>query len=88
MQTPVSLKTAERKVFQTTFADGLWDVFIGCFALQFAIAQLDVHNENTPDGRIFSIPAWQMGGKITQDGEKVILEIAIESLEREFSIEL
>ncbi|MBN2148417.1 MAG: hypothetical protein JW726_13595, partial [Anaerolineales bacterium] len=23
-----------------TFADGLWDVFIGCFALQFAIAPL------------------------------------------------
>jgi hypothetical protein len=40
MQTPVSLKSAERKVFQTAFADGLWDVFIGCFALQFAIAPL------------------------------------------------
>jgi hypothetical protein len=40
MQTPVSLKSAERKVFQLTFADGLWDVLIGCFALQFAIAPL------------------------------------------------
>jgi hypothetical protein len=40
MQTPVSLKSAERKVFQTTFADGLWDIFIGCFALEFAIAPL------------------------------------------------
>jgi hypothetical protein len=40
MQTPLSLKTAERRAFQTTFADGLWDIFIGCFALMFAIAPL------------------------------------------------
>jgi hypothetical protein len=40
MQTPVSLKSAERRAFQSTFADGLWDVFIGCFALEFAIAPL------------------------------------------------
>jgi len=39
MSTPISLKDAERKVFQSTFADGLWDVFLGCsFPLQFAIA--------------------------------------------------
>jgi hypothetical protein len=38
MQPPVSLKSAERKAFQTSFADGLWDVFLGCFALEFAIA--------------------------------------------------
>ena len=40
MQSPVSLKSAERKAFQSTFADGLWDVFIGTFALEFAIAPL------------------------------------------------
>ncbi len=40
MQTPVSLKSAERRAFQSSFADGLWDVFIGCFALEFAIAPL------------------------------------------------
>jgi len=40
MHPPVSLKSAERKAFQSTFADGLWDVFIGCFALEFAIAPL------------------------------------------------
>lgn len=40
MQTPVSLKSAERKAFQATFADGLWDVFIGCFVLEFSIAPL------------------------------------------------
>jgi len=40
MHSPVSLKSAERKAFQSTFADGLWDVFIGIFALEFAIAPL------------------------------------------------
>jgi len=40
MNTPVSLKTAERKAFRTTLADGLWDIFIACFLLQFAIAPL------------------------------------------------
>lgn len=40
MQTPISLKAAERKAFQTTFADGLWDVLIGCFILEFALAPL------------------------------------------------
>jgi hypothetical protein len=38
MQNPISLKSAERKAFQLTFADGLWDVFLGCFLLMFAIA--------------------------------------------------
>jgi len=36
----ISLKEAERKVFSTAFQDGLWDIFIGCVALQFAIAPL------------------------------------------------
>lgn len=40
MQNPISLKAAERRVFQATFADGLWDVFIGCFVLEFALAPL------------------------------------------------
>jgi len=41
MSQHISLKDAERRVFQTTFADGLWDVFLGCwFPLQLAIAPL------------------------------------------------
>ena len=38
MHDPVSLKSAERKAFQITFADGLWDVLIGCILLEFAIS--------------------------------------------------
>ena len=40
MQNPVSLKSAELKAFRTTLADGLWDILIACFLLQFAIAPL------------------------------------------------
>ena len=40
MQNPISLKSAERQIFQTTFADGLWDVLIGSFVLMFALAPL------------------------------------------------
>jgi len=39
MSPQISLKDAERKVFQSTFADGLWDVLLGCwFPMQLAIA--------------------------------------------------
>jgi hypothetical protein len=34
----ISLKQAEKRVFATTFQDGLWDVFGGCFILLFALA--------------------------------------------------
>ena len=40
MSTHVSLKEAERKAFKIAFQDGLWDIFIGCVILQFAIAPL------------------------------------------------
>ena len=40
MTQKISLKEAERKVFRATFQDGLWDIFIGCVVLQFAIAPL------------------------------------------------
>lgn len=37
MSQRISLKDAERKVFKSTFADGLWDIFLSFFVLQFAI---------------------------------------------------
>jgi len=60
MQTPISLKSAERKAFQTTFADGLWDVLLGCFVLEFALAPL----LSTPLGDFWSsaifLPFWSL----------------------------
>jgi hypothetical protein len=40
MSQPNSLQEAERKVFRTVYQDGLWDLFLGCFALLFAVAPL------------------------------------------------
>jgi len=37
MSQHISLKEAEQKVFVSAFADGLWDIMIGCFFLIFAI---------------------------------------------------
>jgi hypothetical protein len=36
----ISLKQVEQKAFKTAINDGLWDIFIGCFVLMFAIAPL------------------------------------------------
>lgn len=38
MSEKLSLKAAERKAFTMAFDDGLWDIFLGCFFLQFVIA--------------------------------------------------
>jgi len=38
MSREITLKEAERKAFTSTFEDGLWDIFIGCFVLMFAVA--------------------------------------------------
>ena len=38
MSQQISLKEAERKAFRITYNDGLWDIFLGCFVLMFAIA--------------------------------------------------
>ena len=40
MSPKISLKDAEIKAFTSVFQDGLWDIFIGCFLLQFSIAPL------------------------------------------------
>ena len=33
----LSLKDAERKIFRTTYNDGLWDIFLACFFFTFII---------------------------------------------------
>ena len=40
MSQRISLKGAERKVFNLAVNDGLWDILMGCFFLIFAIAPL------------------------------------------------
>ncbi len=38
MSDKISLRKSEVKVFQSAFQDGLWDIFIGCYLLQFIFA--------------------------------------------------
>jgi len=40
MPQTISLKKVEAKAFKASIHDGLWDVLIGCFVLQFAVAPL------------------------------------------------
>jgi hypothetical protein len=40
MSEAVSLKKLEKKAFKTAHGDGLWDIFLGCFLLMFAVAPL------------------------------------------------
>ncbi len=37
MSQGISLRDAERKAFASTFEHGLWDIFIGCFLLEFVV---------------------------------------------------
>ena len=58
MQASVSLKSVERTIFQSSFADGLWDVFLGLFPLQFAI--VPIMSERLGDfwSSFFFLPIW------------------------------
>lgn len=40
MQKQVSLRSIEKEAFRATLADGLCDVFIGCFVLIFAVSPI------------------------------------------------
>jgi MFS family permease len=37
MAQQISLREAERRAFRTTYNDGLWDIYLGCFFLMFVI---------------------------------------------------
>ncbi|KPK63109.1 hypothetical protein AMJ83_08565 [candidate division WOR_3 bacterium SM23_42] len=38
MEQQIDLKRLERKVWTSFYADGLWDIFLGCIILMFALA--------------------------------------------------
>ena len=40
MEKNINLKEIEKKTWTSYFEDGLWDVFMGCYVLMFAIAPL------------------------------------------------
>jgi len=58
MSTPISLKEAERRAFQLTFNDGLWDIFLGCFFLIFAIGPFLSPSLGDFWGSVIFLPFW------------------------------
>ena len=54
----ISLKDTEQKAFQTTFADGLWDVYLGCFISMFAIAPLLSGSLGDFWSSVIFLPVW------------------------------
>jgi hypothetical protein len=58
MDNPISLKSTEKKVYQTTISDGLWDILIGLFVLQFAIAPLLSSNLGDFWSSVIFLPVW------------------------------
>ena len=55
---------------------------------QIRSGEIDVIQQNTPEGRVFSIPLWKMGGKIQETDGHVIIEVACDKLASPFSVVL
>ena len=58
MSKQISLKQAERKVFQTAVNDGLWDLLIGSFVLMFAVGPLLSRSLGDFGATVIFVPFW------------------------------
>ena len=59
MSTPkISLKDAEQKAFQSIFADGLWDIYLGCLISMFAIAPFLTTSLGDFWSSVIFLPVW------------------------------
>ena len=58
MSQKISLKEAERKTFTSAYQDGLWDILIGCFILEFAIAPLLSRSLGDLKSSVVFLPFW------------------------------
>lgn len=56
----ISLKEAERNVFKMAVNDGLWDIFIGCFVLLFAVAPLLSNSLGDFWSTLIFLPFWAL----------------------------
>ena len=54
----ISIKELEEKVFRRAVDDGLWDIFLGCFFLMFAIAPLLSRRMGDFLSSAIFIPVW------------------------------
>ena len=60
MSQQISLKEAERKTFTSAYQDGLWDVFIGCFILEFAIGPFLSRSLGDLWSSVVFLPFWAL----------------------------
>lgn len=58
MSQKISVKEAERRVIATSYADGLWDILLGCFILQFAVAPLLSNRLGDFWSSVIFLPFW------------------------------
>jgi len=58
MSRTLSLREAERRAFTIAFDDGLWDIFLGCFFLEFAIAPFLSENLGDFWSSVIFLPFW------------------------------
>jgi hypothetical protein len=64
MQNPISLKSAERKTFSLTFEDGLWDILLGLFIMEFALAPLLTASLGDFWSSFIFLPIWALAAAI------------------------
>lgn len=60
MPQKISLKEAERKAFKAAYQDGLWDIFIGCIILEFAIGPFLSRSLGDFWSSVVFLPFWAM----------------------------
>jgi hypothetical protein len=58
MSNQISLKEAERKAFKASYNDGLWDIFLGCFVLIFALAPILSERLGDFWSSVLFLPVW------------------------------
>lgn len=74
MSQQISLKEAERKVFHSTANDGLWDIFLGIFFLEFVIAPFLSESMGDFWSAAIFLPVWAVAYSVIRFLRKKVVE--------------
>jgi len=74
MSQPISLKEAEREVFHSTANDGLWDIFLGIFFLEFVIAPFLSESMGDFWSAAVFLPVWAVAYLVIRFLRKKVVE--------------